>query len=417
MQHIDENMDDLYRKAAEEYPLNIRPDWEAMQRKLYTFEDQQSRISDNTFVGRKRQVSLLALILLIPLGLIVADYFIREKETEIVRNSKDKNIETFRRKVDQKAPVDNAITNEGSKDLSAQQEEKQKVPEITENSFAAITKNKKEIIASISHIKESRERNFANNIHLPINSDLVQIRNFSTESTNTYSAIKQSRVMGEKLLRVVNTNVGKQNNESKRSNAFEKQKRFYIGAIVAPELSSIKFQPVKKKGFNLGVIMGYSLNDHFNIELGITLAHKYFFTDGKYVPANSISGDNSKILNVNAFSSITEIPLSLRYNINPAKKRTFFTTIGSVSDVIHKEHYDFLYARNGEEGEGRNYNNKASRFWFSNVQVSMGYECEAGKVGKFRVEPYYRIPVNGIGISDLPITSIGLNVALTRNIK
>ena len=211
------------------------------------------------------------------------------------------------------------------------------------------------------------------------------------------------------------TNKVESKKSSKESNS--KLRRFYIGAVIAPELISVKFQPVKRTSFNLGVLMGYSLSDRIGLELGATLAHKYYYTNGKYIAPNSIRRDNSTILNVDAFTSITEMPLTLQYTIKKEKNTRFFASAGCVSYVIHKEHYNYTYTKNGEEKQSIRYYNKASNNWFSNAQVSVGYQYNVNKIGNIVIEPYYRIPLKGIGISDLPITSIGINFALTKNLK
>jgi len=51
------------------------------------------------------------------------------------------------------------------------------------------------------------------------------------------------------------------------------------------------------------------------------------------------------------------------------------------------------------------------------VQISAGYERSFNKICNIRVEPYCRVPLKGIGISDVPVTSVGVNLALIKTIK
>jgi hypothetical protein len=268
------------------------------------------------------------------------------------------------------------------------------------------------VIASLS--KNKVQYNDLNELYFPehVNSD-VMVRDIPTILTeNNKSEISES---------IQHTNSSAKTNKvpskknSKENNS--KLKRFYIGAVIAPELISVKFQPVKRTSFNLGVLIGYRLTDKIGLELGATLAHKYYYTSGKYIAPNSIRGDNSTILNVDAFTSITEMPLTLQYTIKNEKNTRFFASAGCVSYVIHKEHYNYTYTKNGEENQSIKYYNKASNNWFSNAQVSVGYQYSVNKIGNIVIEPFYRIPLKGIGISDLPITSIGVNFALTKNLK
>ncbi len=50
------------------------------------------------------------------------------------------------------------------------------------------------------------------------------------------------------------------------------------------------------------------------------------------------------------------------------------------------------------------------------MNVSVGYNRTLNKVGTLRIEPYLKIPIKGIGIGNLPITSTGLNIGITKKI-
>jgi hypothetical protein len=51
------------------------------------------------------------------------------------------------------------------------------------------------------------------------------------------------------------------------------------------------------------------------------------------------------------------------------------------------------------------------------LNFSAGYEQYLGKLGSLRIEPYLRIPLAGMGTGNLPITSAGLNIGITRQFR
>jgi len=120
---------------------------------------------------------------------------------------------------------------------------------------------------------------------------------------------------------------------------------------------------------------------------------------------------------VNAFNSITEMPLTVQYNVQNKNNARVFVSAGGVSYIVHKENYSYVYTKNGQRKRGQTLYNKASQNWFSNVQMSLGYERSFNKICDVRIEPYCRVPLKGIGINDLPITSMGVNLALIKIIK
>src|SRR6266498_721783 len=386
MQDVNPDMDDLFKQAADEYPLKTNTaEWETISQKLYTGKNKVTKKQ----VYNERKWALLSLLLLIPIGLIVTQYYKAHKEqAQTVANIKDKEVQSL--PLDKKAEV-----------LNKTEPGKQITNEITEQNklIPAPELSLREGIAEQNNLKGFYIREYMNDDAL---------KNKSTSMINNNQSERLFEGIPNNIASAAN-NTSNQKNIKQRNN---KLKRFYIGGLMAPEFTVVKFQPVKKAGFDMGILMGYDLSDKFSLELGAVLAHKYYYTDGKYIAPQTIRRDNLKILDVNAFNSITEIPLTLQYNIKNEKNIRFFASAGCVSYVIHKEHYDYTYTKNGEEKQSIKYRHKASDNWFSSVQVSVGYEYAVKKIANMRIEPYYRIPLQGIGISDLPVTSIGINFAL-----
>jgi hypothetical protein len=412
MQDVNPDMDDIFKEAADKYSLKTNTaDWKAVRQKLHTNEN------NSGIVYNERKWIILFLLLLMPMGLIITHYFKVQKKVQTVTKVDDKQIKSSG--VDK---TENMINKaEPNKQVNTGIYQKINITPLKEdyswqkkNNNIIIQKNrgkeqKNLVLASLRNNIKSNDlnefdlpRHLNNNIMVKDRAEILLANNSSKLS----GSIKNTNTQTNKV-------VSKQS--SKQVNS--KSHRFYIGAVIAPEFTSVKFQPVKRIGFNLGVLMGYRLSDKIGFEVGATLAHKYYYTNGKYMAPNSIRGDNSTILNVYAFNSITEMPLTLQYNIKNEKNKRFFVSAGCVSYAIHKEHYNYTYTKNGEEKQSVKYYNKASNNWFSNAQISVGYGYGVGKIGNITIEPYYRIPLKGIGISDLPITSIGINFALTKTVR
>jgi len=412
MQDVNPDMDEIFQEAADNYPLQTNTaDWNAVRQKLHANETK----GKGSVIYNEGKWIALFLLLLIPISLIDTEYFkVQNKQVQTVVKVEDKKI-----KSSDVAKTNNLI-NEAGQDEQGNTE-KINQPFSQDDSwrkgidYISMQKHKadeqkKPVIASIP---SKIGYNDLNEFYIPgdLSGD-VMIKDRSTILAKVSSELSENN-------QDINTSAKTNKVESKKSSKESNSKlgRFYIGAVIAPELISVKFQPVKRTSFNLGVLIGYSLSDRIGLELGVTLAHKYYYTNGKYIAPNSIRRDNSTILNVDAFTSITEMPLTLQYTIKKEKNTRFFASVGCVSYVIHKEHYDYTYTKNGEEKQSIRYSNKASNNWFSNAQVSVGYQYNVNKICNVVIEPYYRIPLKGIGISDLPITSIGINFALTKNLK
>jgi hypothetical protein len=84
---------------------------------------------------------------------------------------------------------------------------------------------------------------------------------------------------------------------------------------------------------------------------------------------------------------------------------------------MQKEDYDYVYRRYGEDYTGTKMYKDASKNWLSVGNISVGYERRIFKKTSLRIEPYARIPLKGVGIGSLPLSSMGVLVGITRPIQ
>ena len=83
---------------------------------------------------------------------------------------------------------------------------------------------------------------------------------------------------------------------------------------------------------------------------------------------------------------------------------------------MNKEYYNFKYEKNGVVGErGYDYYN-ASRNWFSVLNIGGGINVKTGNKYFLQVQPYYKIPLSGVGKGSLSLSSAGINLSITRRL-
>lgn len=395
MQQGNDYMDELFRKAADHYPLNTKSsDWEQFNKKLDKDSISFPAKSPNQKIYEQaKRWTAAAVLVLIPLAIAVIKPY-----------GPGQQVNGFPAK-------SNASVSHNAIDISGKPVTAILTGLSTSNSFY-ISKPKNNLTEpgkETGHlIVKSVPQTYTEKLALE---SIAKLENNITENSTATEQITSNQP-GE--MKKVPAPVAK---EEQPNSATAKKSRFYLGAVVAPEYTRVKLQQFSKPGINFGVVTGFQVNKNLSLELGILLAKKYYYSDGKYLPKNSLGRDGSDIISLEAYNSITEIPFVVKYNFKQERKGDFFASAGAVSYVMHKELYNYSYDANGQQKEGVKYVNKAANYYFSNIQLSVGYERQVSKNGMLRVEPYYRIPISGIGISDLPVTSIGLNIALTTRLK
>jgi hypothetical protein len=108
-----------------------------------------------------------------------------------------------------------------------------------------------------------------------------------------------------------------------------------------------------------------------------------------------------------------EIPINVRYNFSLNKKSQWFALAGVSSYMMQKEEYEYLYERYNVQYNSNKYYKASSKDFLSIMNLSVGYEHAVGKWGKVRVEPYIKVPLRGVGIGSLPLTSTGIQAGFT----
>jgi Outer membrane protein beta-barrel domain len=189
----------------------------------------------------------------------------------------------------------------------------------------------------------------------------------------------------------------------------------YIGVFVAPDFSTVRFQTMKGVGTTFGVLLGYSFNERWAVETGLSLDMKRYYTAGEYFKKAMPSGYT--LLNVDGTCNMLEIPVNVRYNFSKGSKMKWFATAGLSTYLMSKENYNYEYSNYwGSTADSDWSIHKPSQYWFSIINLSAGFEQRVGKIGNLRLEPYARIPLSRIGTGKLPIVSAGLNIGLVRTL-
>ena len=397
MQHINNDMDELFQKASMEYPLKTdTSDWQTVHKKLALHDNTALIIQRRGLKKPILQRATFVLLMFIPLSL--TNYIIHEGNSVKNYNGENKTV--------------GALANTIKLEIVTPFVVALKKPVIESNNNNTID-NKSAIVASQNKVEDFvilKKTSLQNN------------SNFLLQPSSSLS--KNNAKVGNDIINSAETSIAKTNvKNSLESNKKETiklnttPKNLYAGFIGSGELTNVKGQAFRKPGFNGGFILGYNLSDRLQAEIGIIASRKYYYSDGKYASPNTIRDDGLAIGGIKVYSRLTEIPLLFRYNIINAKGNKFFAATGGVASIVHKEHYNYGYTKDGSEKKGGKIYNESADNLFSNIQISMGYEHKFGNIGYMRVEPYYRIPINGIGVADLPVTSMGINVGLIKYFK
>jgi len=444
MEHIDNDMDDLFKKAGELYPLKISgSDWEGLAGKLqdpnYGEPGVLSVVPAKRITSRRKW---LLLLLLIPIGVAGIFYYsntLNLKHTESKSSAiKPQPLGNGKEPGETSAPVENFSPDKNNNlkfpntaSVTQDQPRNKVAPgQHTYSPVGAIAqKNGKSSSGNHADGLRDNESGIASNDTSPAE---VNPANNSSASGNEKTEVIQKPETGIASLPATaeaaaiadknkTTTKDTPKEESKNNNSSEKKatakntssNRFYAGLILGPDLSTVKFQSVNQLGFSLGAIVGYRFNKHLAVETGLLWDKKYYHTKGEYfknpqihIPAN---------LNIDGNCNMLEIPVNIRYDFASENNHSFFAKAGLSSYLMMKDNYSWTSPPPYNYPVYKSYD--APSNIFSILQLSAGYERAISSKINVQVEPYVKIPLGGVGTGSMPISSVGIYFGITHSFR
>jgi hypothetical protein len=198
----------------------------------------------------------------------------------------------------------------------------------------------------------------------------------------------------------------------------KKRSFFYTGIYAGGDLNFVGPQGTSSPGYSFGVRIGYHFGGKLSVETGTIFDKKYYYSEGKYFNKSSLSYLNHvTILSLKGNCNMIEIPLNFKYDFYQGKRGAWSVATGMSSYFMTKEYYDYNYEYYGTYGEkGYTYRN-SSKKWFSIINFSLGYQQDLGKSFVWRIEPYFKLPVSGVGLGSLSLNSAGIYIGISKRIN
>jgi hypothetical protein len=414
MQYLNNDIENLLRKAAMHAPVKAKgADWD----KVFGQLDQPN---EDVVAENKRDFKKYLFIIPLLLASLVCDKFLQlrldnghgQKQHSFNTVSEQKAFEEIDEKGNKIANGEIATVKRENKKFSSRlidntvfvftpqisKSEKEKHT-VTENKNS---EQKEEVVVSESKISSTTSQNEFKNQTASVNKEQV--------ATSEQAQKAFENVADENKNEAVAAIENKQKAKKQKAKS-----KFYLTALVAPDVSTIKFQKIDAMGYGGGLKAGYNISKKWAVETGVLWQHKEYYTKGEHFKTNKIYlPQNVKIINANGYCEMFEIPVDVRYNYKQTAKNNWFALAGLSTYLMQEEDYVYLMERNGQQYEYNKYYTKPSQYWFSIVNISAGYEHKVGGFGSMRIEPYLKLPLKGMGVGSLPFTSAGVNFGFTH---
>lgn len=188
---------------------------------------------------------------------------------------------------------------------------------------------------------------------------------------------------------------------------------FSIAFVAGVDKSTVKFKYGNDAGINLGLLAGYHFSNRWSLHTGAIYTQKNYKLAGEdFTAPKGTPMSYYKIETLEGYCRMWEVPLVARYTLNPAAKNTTFISTGLSSYFMTKEKYSYLYYYNNQPITRTNTYNSSDTHVLSIWDLSVGFNKPIGKSWSMQVEPYAKIPLAGVGLGNIRLSSFGINFSM-----
>lgn len=200
----------------------------------------------------------------------------------------------------------------------------------------------------------------------------------------------------------------KQKEQKKKGNP---NRGLELGLVAGPDMSNVKFTDVDKAGYNVGLQLGYRFNDHWSVNTGLLYTRKNYTAQGKdFTKPNNSWWQNREPVGLQGYCEMFDIPLYVRYDFSFNNKQRWFAGAGASSYIMTGEYYaiDYTYSGGSTVRQSSYAKDSSSTYPFSILNISAGYERKLNNRFSLQVEPYFKLPLKGLGYGKLDLNSYGI---------
>ncbi|QJB40952.1 hypothetical protein HF324_25165 [Chitinophaga oryzae] len=189
-----------------------------------------------------------------------------------------------------------------------------------------------------------------------------------------------------------------------------KTKKWYAGLVFGPDLTVAPSFKYGNIGFNAGVLVHYYFNRNLFVTTGAVYSKKIYGASPNDYRTGSTSTPYGTLEKVNADCDVLDVPINMNYTFLSVKKNKVSATLGFSNYFMLKEKYRYLYEY-GPPKE-RTVTNE-NQHYLSIINAGILYQRPSGRGLLLGVQPYVKIPLNGVGYGQVKLYSAGMTVHLT----
>jgi len=191
----------------------------------------------------------------------------------------------------------------------------------------------------------------------------------------------------------------------------EKRRPWALSVMVAPDRSTAKSSVSSGLSSNIGLLATYSLGKRLSLTSGLIYAKKLY----NYTGMTASSYGNSS-WEVDADCKVLDVPLNLNYKLFQRRRFSLNVQSGLSSYFMLNERYKYI---SGQAGEAQKISvlevENENRHLFGVANFSVSFEQKISRQFSIGIQPFYKLPLTGIGLHDSSLQSKGIAFSVSVN--
>ncbi|WP_423146825.1 hypothetical protein [Rubrolithibacter danxiaensis] len=178
-----------------------------------------------------------------------------------------------------------------------------------------------------------------------------------------------------------------------------------------PDFSSVNSLIGNKATWSFGIMLNAAISNKFSLSTGVKYGGKDYNASGfNYNLSPSLK---SQITEIEGSCNVLEIPLRASYTVFSKKPNSITLNSGLSSYLMLKERYVFKYTPQSKINDYVLQEHNANQHYLSILDISASFKTKLkGQKAALGIEPYIKVPLQGIGEGKVNLKSSGISLNL-----
>jgi len=202
--------------------------------------------------------------------------------------------------------------------------------------------------------------------------------------------------------------------KSKPKSTMFNHPQFALNVLASSDLNGVNSLQQTKVGDNFGLMFSASVFKKFTITTGAVYSAKPYMTG--FENYHTTYQFKTEPLSVQADCRMLDIPLNIDYQVYNHYQNKISIGTGISSYLMLHESYTYNYAEYGSGPASYNVPNPG-KYFFSALNLQATYERQINSKFGITIEPYAKLPLSTVGVSQVRLQTTGVALGLKWNLN